>query len=149
MAVPNTTTFSLEDVRTELALGATTSLSACFTASVDASFDVLYKGSKNQLDDFRNYGAVCNTTTSLNFYPSSGQATSGGGTCPIGGSEVGHYYTGAGADIANGDIVYMDAGGCNLFNGGDLWYRVRKNTSGFYSVRISPIGAASGIISCT
>lgn len=150
MAVPNTTTFSLNDVRVELGLGATASLSSCIAAAVGASYDpAYYTAPATGLLEFRNYGVVCASTTSLNFYPSSGQATSGSGTCPSGGSEIPHYFIGAGANVANGDTVTTDVGGCNVFVGGNLWYRVRSNTSGFLSVRVSDTGVASSIISCT
>jgi hypothetical protein len=36
-----------------------------FAKSVDASFDPAYKGSKNSLQSFRGYGAVCNFTSSF------------------------------------------------------------------------------------
>ena len=55
MSVPDTSTFSLINVKTELGLGATTDLSTCFKNSIDASFDINYKGSKNSLYNFRNY----------------------------------------------------------------------------------------------
>lgn len=50
--VPNTTTFSLTDVT---AITGGTSLSAAFTNSVDSYFDPAYKGSKDNLLNFRNY----------------------------------------------------------------------------------------------
>lgn len=53
--VPDTNTFSLNDVRTVLGLGSTASLSSCFSASVDGCFDILYKGSKDRLSNFRHY----------------------------------------------------------------------------------------------
>lgn len=56
MSVPNTNSFSLQDVRDELGLGATTSLTACFAAADDGLFDINYVGSKNGLLNFRNYG---------------------------------------------------------------------------------------------
>jgi len=59
MAVPNTNTFSLQDVATELALPATTDLIACFTTANGRPsywWDDLYVGSKNSLSNFRNYG---------------------------------------------------------------------------------------------
>lgn len=58
MAIPNTNTFSLNDVRVELGLGATTDLVACFSAAEEGLFDPTYQGSKNELNDFRNYGAI-------------------------------------------------------------------------------------------
>lgn len=148
MAVPNTTTFALSDVIAEIA-GVQNSLQDCFDDADAAGFDPSFEGSKDRLSNFRNYNTPCNSTTSLNFYPSSGQASSGSGTCPIGGAEVPFYFIGAGVNVANGDTVTSDAGGCNTFNGGNLWYRVRSNTSGFLSVRVSSVGVASGIISCT
>lgn len=59
MPVPNTSTFSLQDVKDHLGLGATTSLTACFTtanALPEYWWDDTYKGTKNSLYDFRNYG---------------------------------------------------------------------------------------------
>lgn len=56
MSVPNTSTFGLDTVRSELGLSYPSSLSACFAAAVDAYFDPDYKGSKDRLSNFRNYG---------------------------------------------------------------------------------------------
>lgn len=56
MAVPNTTTFTLQDVTTEI-YGDITSgrnLTSCFT-DANGSFDSNYVGSKNALYNFRNY----------------------------------------------------------------------------------------------
>lgn len=63
MAVPNTTTFSLDDVRVELGLSYPTSLDACFTASIDGGFDPSYKGAKDRLSNFRNYQHSIATTS--------------------------------------------------------------------------------------
>ncbi|WP_136465533.1 hypothetical protein [Flagellimonas onchidii] len=54
MAVPNTTNFTLQDVIDELP-NSQDDLLECFAESNDASFDSAYKGSKNQLLNFRNY----------------------------------------------------------------------------------------------
>jgi len=57
-SVPNTTTFSLQDVYDVVhshASGTATNLQSCFDNSIDAYFDVNYKGSKNSLYNFRNY----------------------------------------------------------------------------------------------
>lgn len=51
-SVPNTTTFTLQDV---INVVGGTSLGAAFTNSVDAYFDSTYNGSKNNLLNFRNY----------------------------------------------------------------------------------------------
>jgi hypothetical protein len=56
MAVPDTTTFSLNDVRLELGLGATTDLVACIAAAVTNSYDPdYYSAPATSLLEFRNY----------------------------------------------------------------------------------------------
>jgi hypothetical protein len=57
MAVPDTTTFSLQDVVTEIN-PTTDDLVDCFADAVSGSFDPSYSGSKNNLLNFRNYGAT-------------------------------------------------------------------------------------------
>lgn len=54
-SVPNTTTFTLQNV---VSVVGGTSLSAAFANSVDSYFDPAYKGSKNNLLNFRNYNEV-------------------------------------------------------------------------------------------
>lgn len=58
MSVPNTNTFKLSDVRTELGLSAPTKLSTCFANAIDWKFNQTYKGSKDRLSNFRDYGGV-------------------------------------------------------------------------------------------
>jgi hypothetical protein len=50
--VPDTTTFSLQDV---VNVVGGTGLVAAHNNAVNGAFDPTYKGSQNQLDDFRNY----------------------------------------------------------------------------------------------
>ena len=57
MAIPDTTTFSLQDVVTEIN-PTTDDLVDCFADAVSGSFDPNYEGSKNNLLNFRNYGAT-------------------------------------------------------------------------------------------
>lgn len=57
-SVPNTDTFSLQDVYNVVhghASGTQQNLQSCFNYSVDSYFDPTYKGSKNSLYNFRNY----------------------------------------------------------------------------------------------
>jgi len=54
--VPNTTTFSLQDVVNEVGPDYST-LSSCFADAYTEYFDPTYSGSKNNLLNFRNYGA--------------------------------------------------------------------------------------------
>lgn len=70
MAVPNTTTFSLQDVVDEVN-PTTDDLVDCFADSTDAYFDSLYKGSKDNLYNFRNYGCIPPFVQEIDFvyYP--------------------------------------------------------------------------------
>jgi hypothetical protein len=67
--VPNTTSFSLQDV---VNVTGGSSLTAAFAASTDAFFDPSYKGSKNNLLNFRNYDTSRGYSISLNIYAHSG-----------------------------------------------------------------------------
>ncbi|MEM9076305.1 MAG: BACON domain-containing protein [Bacteroidota bacterium] len=77
MAVPNTTTFTLQDVLTELGLTSPfRTLSDAFVVAIDSRFDPAYKGSKNSLLNFRNYnsGPSSNLTVFPTFLLSSGSS---------------------------------------------------------------------------
>ena len=54
MAVPNTTTFDMSDVKT--AVGNYDNLADLFKFADSAQFDPLYAGNKDNLLNFRNYG---------------------------------------------------------------------------------------------
>ena len=60
MGVPNTDTFTLDDVLQELGLGDGDSLQDCFDDATSSSFDTNYNpnsdGTDNNLLNFRNYG---------------------------------------------------------------------------------------------
>jgi len=62
MAVPNTSTFSLQDVANEFGLGGGDGLQECFDDSDDSEFDSSYNpnsdGTDNNLLNFRNYGGT-------------------------------------------------------------------------------------------
>ena len=88
-SVPNTNTFSLQDV---VGVVGGTSLTQAFSNSVDAYFDPTYKGSKDRLSNFRNYTIPsCTpptvTTTAITAITSS-SANSGGNVTADGGCSV-------------------------------------------------------------
>jgi len=58
MAVPDTNTFSLQDVTNELGLGSGDSLIDCFNDATSSEFDPNYKGDGDRLSNFRNYGGL-------------------------------------------------------------------------------------------
>lgn len=65
MAVPDTNTFSLQDVCDELNNNGESGiddLTACFANANAAGFDATYEGSKDRLSNFRNYEHVTATT---------------------------------------------------------------------------------------
>ena len=70
--VPNTTNFSLQDVNAVVGGG---SLVSCFATAMDVSFDPTYKGSKNNLLNFRNYDSM--RGVSLSISPSGTHAGTG------------------------------------------------------------------------
>ncbi|MGB5820725.1 MAG: hypothetical protein WBG90_14665 [Saonia sp.] len=64
MAVPNNYSFTLLNVISEIP-GPQDDLAECFSQATDSLFDSSYRGSKNSLRNFRNYGA----TQSPTIYP--------------------------------------------------------------------------------
>lgn len=73
MAVPNTTTFSLQDVQTELG-GVNDDLVECFANASASGFDPVYEGLKNSLLNFRNYN---NNINAVSFVDSFGTVSVG------------------------------------------------------------------------
>lgn len=57
MGVPNTNTFTLQDVVDEIN-PTTDDLAQCFTNAIAYKFDPLYEGNKDNLLNFRNYGGT-------------------------------------------------------------------------------------------
>jgi len=111
MAVPNTTTFTLQNVEDEVN-PTTDDLVDCFADAVASKFDPNYEGSKNQLLNFRNYGALKSFETSAN--------AAGKGVC----SEkisVTRYHTGSGTYPAIGDGVFITSSGTGALSDG--WYK--------------------------
>lgn len=116
MAVPDTTTFSLQDVITELGLSNTSSLRDCFTNAVAGQFDPTYEGSKDRLSNFRNYGAFTPIATdpiSLGFSPTNGALACSASTTT--------YYIPAGETWLTATALYTTSDGSAIA------------TSGFYS----------------
>ena len=113
MAVPNTDTFSLQDVQAELG-GVNDDLVECFANANANLFDSEYEGSKNSLLNFRNYGGYTRIWTSL---PSSVISSA----CSFGRTFL-KYHDGANDFPINGDKIYSnnDGAGYNINNG---WLR--------------------------
>jgi len=134
MAVPDTTTFTLQDVVTEVN-PTTDDLVDCFADAVASKFDSNYSGSKNSLLNFRNYGAVTLTTFHLTVNtPKSTFACYGTA------NNVAYHNGGANTIAAVGDTVYSNSAGTitypagtygqTFYSGGYIGSRIVVNSSG-------------------
>ncbi len=137
MAVPNTNTFSLSDVITEIG-GVTDSLADCFSNANSAGFDPAYSGSKNSLLNFRNY----KHTFSLFTMNSLGEINAVI-SCGLIGVFNNYYHDGASSYPALNDKVYTSSTG-PLFNGDNKYYLMSNNKS----IRINNLGLIIDIYTC-
>ena len=135
MAVPDTTTFTLQDVVTEVN-PTTDDLVDCFADAVSLNFDPAYEGSKNQLLNFRNYGPSVNTT----FYLTS-SAPKGTLACDLTANNVA-YHNGANPLAGVGNTVYTNLSGTITYAAGT--YGEATTSSGFIPQRI--VVDASGVV---
>ena len=110
MAVPNTNTFTLQDVANEFGLGASDGLQDCFNDSTDGGFDSAYKGSKDRLSNFRNYDGV--------YYTSfTGTAIGSVSSVCSNTQNITYYHNGTNSLPIVGDAVYTDSTGTPLVFG--------------------------------
>lgn len=121
MAVPNTDTFSLQDVVDEIN-PTTGSLDDCFVDAIASSFNSTYSGSKNSLLNFRNYG----NTETLTAFQMTTQKYYNEANIDCGDSTYTTYYhNGSESYPQIGDIIYEDSSGTTLhdgrFFGSDAW----------------------------
>jgi len=145
MAISTSLPIRLSTVITEIGLPAASSLQDCFD-NATGTFNGTYAKTGEWLTEFRGYSHSCNTTTSLNIggIPYGSNALACAGTYV----EQARYFVGAGSDVANGDYVYTDSGGCTAYNGGTSYYKVRSNVSGFFTIRVSAAGLVSSKTAC-
>lgn len=85
MAVPDTNTFSFNDVKSNVT-GSPDDLVQAFANATPALFDPAYSGSKDSLLNFRNYDAATPTTVALSFRVSAELA------CEMAPGTVSNYY---------------------------------------------------------
>ena len=148
MAIPDSGSgWGLTDVRVELGLGATSSLTDCFSAASPGSFDPTYEGSKDRLSNFRNYGASAGLTSFLIDITPSGSALA---ACLIAFSPITYYHDGAGPIPGLGDTIFSNIGGTFTFDGGGNYYQCQADGGGAaYSLRIGGSGQAlTGSVPC-
>lgn len=105
MAVPNTNTFSLQDVVDEVN-PTTDDLVDCFADAVASKFDSTYEGSKDRLSNFRNYDSDSLTQ----FQASSFFINAGANQCSSPQSPSPFFHDGNGSGPDYGDTVYRADG---------------------------------------
>lgn len=105
MAVPNTNTFTLQDVKTELG-SSSNDLVSFFSEADDSKFDPNYVGSKNSLLNFRNYGANSPPVLTEVFLGYSVSTTAG--ACSL--SPTGTFYINSN-DLASATLIYTNSAG--------------------------------------
>jgi len=125
MGVPNTSTFSLQDVANEFGLGGGDGLQECFDDSDDSEFDSSYNpnsdGTDNNLLNFRNYGAVNLIQFSIDNSASYGNVAT---ACANGSSTTlrNLWHNGSGINPSAGDTIYQDSAGLYTFTSPNYYY---------------------------
>ena len=143
MGVPDTTTFDLQDVVDEVN-PTTDDLVDCFADAISSKFDSAYEGSKNQLLNFRNYGAVTCTSflsSSFNFK---------GSGCDASASEqnVSYYHNGTGASPAVDDIVYQNPSCTTILGGARRPYYAASGSAPVSGFVTNTSGVVTSVSSC-
>jgi len=109
MGVPDTTTFTLQDVADEFSLGTNDGLIDCFEEATSADFDPNYSGDKDNLLNFRNYDG---TASLPSFVGSLASSSAGVSPCnPPLTMNITYYHNGSGTYPVVGDTVYTNSSG--------------------------------------
>ncbi|QQV89714.1 hypothetical protein Calle1_16 [Cellulophaga phage Calle_1] len=150
MSVPNTTTFDLKDVTTELGLSSNSSLQECFSVSSANGFDSSYAGSKNGLLNFRNYSNVTTETTTRIVMSNTGTSTLSN-ACSVLTTSVFRYFRSTASYPRIGDIIYSDSNLNFPMNGLNDYFKFEYTTgTGSYLIRVSAQGqVVSSIALCS
>ena len=137
MSVPNTYTFTLDDVVTEVN-PTTDDLVDCFSDAIASYFNPAYEGNKDQLLNFRDYGSQNAFTAFLS------NTSSPRNPCSLTSSNATFYHTGSGTFPAVNDTVYSDLGTTPLFAGGRRQFNANGSGSGTYTVNSSGVVTSIG-----
>jgi len=137
MGVPNTTTFTLQNV-VDVVNPTTDDLVDSFADAVSSKFDSDYEGSKNQLLNFRNYDGV----TLIAVTMSSGTSKDVCNETP----NITRYTDGTNFDgPVVGDVVYTNSTGTSFLASGN--YKSQMGSSGS-NVQIGSNGVVTARNSC-
>jgi len=126
MGVPNTNTFSLQDVVNEFT-ESIDDLVHCFSVASSAGFNSTYEGNKDSLYNFRDY----ELPASLTSFSSSAGSNSQSSVCQYGSINQTYYHDGSNATPVVGDNVYSDSAGTTGL--ARNWYKL--NALGSYHIQ--------------
>ena len=143
MAVPDTTTFELQDVVDEVN-PTTDDLVDCFADAIASKFDSAYEGSKNQLLNFRNYGAV----TCTSFLTSSFTFRLDACTATPAQQNATYYHNGPGTIPNTGSTVYTDSSCTTTVGEGKRPYYVNNGDDPYYQYTTNASGVVTGLGFC-
>ena len=143
MAVPNTSTFSLQDVVDEIN-PTTDDLQDCVNDANSANYDTnYYTAPATSLLEFRNYGSTPNVTSFQLSLASSEQSS---GACSLSLTiKQTLYFDGTTTYPTAGKIVYTNSSLTTIFNGGFDWY---KGGNGVNYFQIGSSGNVTAIGTC-
>ena len=138
MAVPDTTTFTLQDVVDEIN-PTTDDLVDCFADATAACFDSSYSGTKTELLNFRNYGASCTTSYSSSVAVKPSIACSGT-------VNQTYYHNGSGAYPVSGDNCYSNSAGTTVLAAGTYKMTDASLSGSKYVIGVG--GSVSSVTAC-
>ena len=144
MSIPNTNTFTLQNVVTEIN-PTTDDLVDCFADANASGFDPAYKGSKNQLLNFRNYDHNASSLTSIyrtNKSPKAGAFSCGYTT------NLQMWHNGSSAYLVNGDVVYSNAAGTTFGAQGYYGFNPLNGYAAIVKCHLNSVGVVSGVTTC-
>ena len=141
MAVPDTDTFTLQDVVNEVN-PTTDDLVDCFADAVASKFDSAYSGSKNQLLNFRNYGAAI----SLVEFPITASTFANPLFACFQSTSSNSAFFPNGAPTIN-DVVYANAAG-SVFLGAGNWGVNASSTQSNFRMTIDSNGKITAYNPC-
>tara|TARA_R110000796_G_scaffold181330_3_gene297954 strand:- start:3074 stop:3493 length:420 start_codon:yes stop_codon:yes gene_type:complete len=139
MSIPNTTTFTLQNVVDEI--GPTTDdLVDCFADAISAAFDPAYAGSKDELLNFRNYGSpnlIAVNRSAIGY--STGALACGVSRVLTMFHDGAVFVPQVGDTIYNGNIPYT------LFSGNNLWWAIANANT---AILIGTDGVVDSVHTC-
>lgn len=139
MAVPDTTTFTLQDVVNEVN-PTTDDLVDCFADANASDFDVVYEGSKDELLNFRNY----NGTVEGEFFLSK-QYVDEDSACGQAANDIKYHNNITGNLPKVTSIVYENVGQTVTYDGGGKWHSMGSSTN---IIEISSVGVVTALFEC-